>query len=148
MSCATISPTISSSVSPKSHFALAQINGTICLAQIPPFMPGSAASALSAVDATIFAHEFINIFRFSHYAVVHPADIHIIDPIDDDSAQYEEEDGRVFLSKGIMERFSKLTVYRPVKPIHQSRTRRVHRSSRTSPLSAPPILTQSSYPVL
>jgi len=132
---------------PKSSFALAQINGNVCLAQIPPSKPGSAASALSAVDVIIFAHEFINIFRFSHRAIVHPADIHVIDPIDDDSARYEEENETVFLSKVVMQRFSKLTVRRPVQPIRQSRMRRALRSSRTPPLSAPPILSHFSHPV-
>jgi len=115
----------------RSHFALAQINGSICLTQVPPSSPGSAASALSAVEAIVFTHEFINIFRFSHHAVLHPADIRVIDPIDDESARYEEENGTVFLSKDVMERFSKLTVHRPVRPIRQSRVRHPLRSNRT-----------------
>lgn len=101
------------------------------------------------MDATIFTHEFINIFRFSHRAVMHPADIHVIDPIADDSARYEEEDGTVFLSRDVMERFSKLTLRRPVRPIRESRTRLGHarRSSHMSSLSASPVLTHLSYPV-
>jgi hypothetical protein len=99
------------------------------------------------VDAIIFAHEFINIFRFSHCTVVHPADIRVIDPIDDDSARYEEENGTVFLAKDVMERFSKLTVYRPMRPIRQSQTRHARRSSRTPPLSVASTLTHFSYPV-
>jgi len=145
MSCAAVLPTFSSAMPSKSHFALAQINGNICLAQIPSSTPGSAASALSAVDATIFAHEFINIFRFSHRAVVHPADIHVIDTIDDGSARYDEENDTVFLSKDVMERFSK--VHRPVRPIHQSRMRHARRSSRTPPLPVPPVLAHLSYPM-
>jgi len=117
---------------------------------VPPSTPGSTASALSTVDATIFAHEFINIFRFSHRTVMHPADIRVIDPIDDDSARYEEENGTVFLSRDVMERFSKLTVRRPVRPIRQSRlgARHAPRSSHAPPPSAPAVLTHLSYPVL
>ena len=168
MQCATIFPTLASPESSKSRFALTQINGSICLAQselrritnhgvsfsnddststVPPSTPGSTSSALSTVDATIFAHEFINIFRFSHRAVMHPADIHVIDSIDDDSARYEEENGTVFLSRDVMERFSKLTVRRPVRPIRQSRVRHAPRSSHTPPASAPAVLTHFSYPV-
>lgn len=107
---------------------------------VPSSTPGSAASALSAVEATIFVHEFINIFRFSHRAVVHPADIHVIDTIDDDSARYDEENDTVFLSKDVMERFSKLMGHRPIR---QSRARR---SSRTLPIPAPPVA-HFSYPM-
>ncbi|KAF9788354.1 hypothetical protein BJ322DRAFT_625943 [Thelephora terrestris] len=148
MSCTTILPTVSSETPPKSHFALAQINGDICLAQLPPSVPGSAASALSAVDVNVFVHEFINIFRFSHRTVLHPADIHVIDSIGDNWVRCEEENERVFLSKDVMERFSKLMVYRPVKPIRQSRRQYAHRSSRTPQLSpaGTPLFTQFSYP--
>lgn len=104
---------------------------------VPPSAPGSTASALSAVDVNIFAHEFINIFRFSHRAIVHPTDIHVINPVSDDSVRCEEETQRVFLSKDVMERFSKLTVYRPVRPIRsrQHRIRYAHRSTHTPPIS-------------
>lgn len=113
-------------------------------------MPGSAASALSAVDVNIFVHEFINIFRFSHRTIVHPADIHVIDFIGDNWVHCEEENERIFLSKDVMERFSKLTVYRPVKPIRRSRRQYAPRSSRTPPLLSPadtPVLAQLSHPV-
>jgi len=94
----------------KPQFVFAQINGNICLAQIQLTTPGSTSSALSAVDATIFIHEFINIFRFSYQAIIHPSEIHIIDPIDEQSTRYEEDNGTVFLSKDVMERLRKLTV--------------------------------------
>lgn len=114
---------------------------------VPPSAPGSTASALSAVDVNIFAHEFINIFRFSHRAIVHPTDIHVIDPVSDDSVRCEEETERVFLSKDVMERFSKLTVYRPVRPIRQRRIRYAHRSTHTPPISHTTVLAQLSYPL-
>lgn len=147
MSCATILPVGSSGASSKSHFALAQINGVICLAQMPPSTPGSASSALSAVDVAVFAHEFINIFRFSHQTTVHPVDIHVIDYIDENSVSCEEENERVFLSKDVMERFSKLTVYRPVKPIRPSRMRYAYRSSHTPSLLPTQAHTKFSHPV-
>ena len=118
---------------------------------VPPSSPGSTSSALLAVDVNIFAHEFINIFRFSHQTTVHPADIQVVNTIDDDSVRCEEDSARVFLSKDVMERFSDLTAYRPVKPIRQrqSRMRHAPRSTR-APLPSPastPVLSQFSYPV-
>lgn len=78
---------------------------------------------------------------------MHPTDIRVIDPIDDNSARYEEENGTVFLSRDVMERFSKLTLHRPVGPIRQSRMRHTRRSSRTPLLSSPSVLAHFSYPV-
>jgi len=95
---------------PKSQFVFVQINGNICLAQLRLNAQGSTSSALSFVDATIFIHEFINIFRFSHQTTIHPSDIRFIDPIDERCTKYEEDNGTVFLAKDVMERLRKLTV--------------------------------------
>ena len=58
------------------------------------------ASALTAVDVKIFRHEFITIFRFSEATSLHPADICILEPIDEGLTRYEEENETVFFGKG------------------------------------------------
>jgi hypothetical protein len=61
------------------------------------------------VDVKIFRHEFITMFRYSHCDTVHPADIRILEPIDDALTRYEEENGVVFLAKDLMESLRKMT---------------------------------------
>jgi hypothetical protein len=86
----------------------------------PPFVPfvrpvcSSLAyegchSALSAVEAQIYAHEFITIFRYSHPAVLHPSDIRILEWLDEQSVLDEEDKGTVFLARDVMERLRRLT---------------------------------------
>jgi len=66
-------------------------------------------SPLTAIEVRIWRHEFITIFRFSHWDVVHPADFHILEPIDESCTRYEEENGTVFLAKELMEHLRKMT---------------------------------------
>ncbi len=66
-------------------------------------------SALSAVEAQIYAHEFITIFRYSHPAVLHPSDIRILEWLDEQSVFDEEDKGTVFLARDVMERLRRLT---------------------------------------
>ena len=66
-------------------------------------------SALSAVEAQIYAHEFITIFRYSHPAVLHPSDIRILEWLDEQSVLDEEDKGTVFLARDVMERLRRLT---------------------------------------
>jgi len=87
------------------YFAFAQIKGDVCLVQASS-MP---MSALSAVDVKIFRHEFISIFRFAENCSLHPADIRILEPIDDRLTRYEEDSETVFLARNVMERMRKLT---------------------------------------
>ena len=95
--------------------------------------PGDMSSALMASDVRIFKHEFITIFRYSHTTAIHPADIHVLEPVDERHAMYEEEKGTVFLARDVMDRLQKLTAAsRPViLPYRVSRhprarTTRVH----------------------
>jgi hypothetical protein len=66
-------------------------------------------SALSAIEAQIYAHEFITIFRYSHPAVLHPSDIRILEWLDEQSVLDEEDKGTVFLARDVMERLRRLT---------------------------------------
>lgn len=67
------------------------------------------SSALVPSDVHIFRHEFITQFRFSHSAALHPADLHILEPIDEAHTLYEEDKGIVFLARELMARLQKLT---------------------------------------
>jgi hypothetical protein len=66
-------------------------------------------SALSAVEAQIYAHEFITIFRYSHPVVLHPSDIRILEWLDEQSVLDEADKGTVFLARDVMERLRRLT---------------------------------------
>jgi hypothetical protein len=81
------------------YFAFARINNEVYLVQVSRATP---ASALSTVDVKIFRHEFITIFRFSESKTFHPADICIVEPIDDRSTRYEEENETVFLARDLV----------------------------------------------
>ncbi|KAF7348614.1 hypothetical protein MVEN_01379300 [Mycena venus] len=70
------------------QFAIARLNGAIRLVQVSLATP---ASALTTVDVKIFRHEFIHIFRYLECKTFHPADVHIIELIDDQHKTYEEE---------------------------------------------------------
>ncbi|KAI0777184.1 hypothetical protein BD413DRAFT_458677, partial [Trametes elegans] len=93
-------------------FALAQIKGDVCLVQVPdtPAPQGAMASALMAADVAVFRHEFITLFRYSHRATVHPADLAILEPIADHCTLYEEDKGTVFLARDVMARLQKLSM--------------------------------------
>ncbi|TFY58017.1 hypothetical protein EVJ58_g6677 [Rhodofomes roseus] len=92
------------------RFAFAQVQGTVCLIQVPHSHQGTMSSALVPSDVHIFRHEFITQFRFSHSTALHPADLHILEPIDEAHTLYEEEKGTVFLARELMARLQKLTV--------------------------------------
>ncbi|THH12963.1 hypothetical protein EW146_g7216 [Bondarzewia mesenterica] len=112
LSRGSCTPTLQvSAPSPSSYgqFALAQIHGNVCLVQLSSSTPGTASSALTAVEAKIYRHEFITIFRFSHTAAIHPSDIRILESINEQSVRNEEENGTVFLARDVMERLSSLT---------------------------------------
>jgi len=83
------------------YFAFARINDEVYLVQVSCATP---ASALTTVDVKIFRHEFITIFRFSESKTFHPADICIVEPIDDRSTRYEEENETVFLARDLVAR--------------------------------------------
>jgi hypothetical protein len=71
----------------------------------------------------IFRHEFISIFRFSHCDTVHPADINILEQIDNQLTRYEEENGTVFLAREIMERLRKMMQSKTVVQKQRSSSR-------------------------
>jgi len=66
-------------------------------------------SALMVADVNVFRHEFITLFRYSHSASVHPADMQILEPIDEAQMLYEEDKGTVSLARDVMARLQKLT---------------------------------------
>ena len=68
------------------------------------------SSALMAADVHVFRHEFITLFRYSHRATVHPADMHILEPIDDRATLYEEDKGTVFLARDVMAKLQRFTM--------------------------------------
>ncbi|KAH9005643.1 hypothetical protein EDB86DRAFT_2795958 [Lactarius hatsudake] len=91
-------------------FALAQVHDDVCLVQVCSSLAHeSCHSALSAVEAQIYAHEFITIFRYSHPAVLHPSDIRILEWLDEQSVLDEADKGTVFLARDVMERLRRLT---------------------------------------
>lgn len=85
------------------------------------------ASALTAVDVKIFRHEFITIFRFSEATSLHPADICILEPIDEQLTRYEEENETVFLAKDLVDKLRKMT---DPRRIFQSRRCSIRRQRR------------------
>lgn len=111
MATLTYSPSLTTSTIDPSNtrdmtrFAFAQIHGDVHLVQLAD----SPASALVATDVKVFRHEFITIFRYSHSTTVHPADMHVLYPLDDRCALYEEDKGTVFLAKDAMAHMQKLT---------------------------------------
>ena len=68
---------------------------------------GGTASALMAADVRVFRHEFITQFRFSHRATVHPADMHILEPIAEHATLYEADKGTVFLARDVVARLQR-----------------------------------------
>ncbi|OBZ77767.1 hypothetical protein A0H81_02552 [Grifola frondosa] len=96
--------------SPKVNFAFAQIEGDICLVQVPEYaQSGGMSSALMVADVHVYRHEFITQFRYSHKTTVHPADMHILEPIDERCTFYEADKGTVFLARELMARLKALT---------------------------------------
>ncbi|KAI0056608.1 hypothetical protein BV25DRAFT_1772438, partial [Artomyces pyxidatus] len=87
-------------------FALAQVHDDVCLVQLPDT---HVSSALAAVEAKIYCHEFITIFRYSHPAVIHPADFRVLEWLSEHSVLHEEEKETVFLARDVMDRLRRLT---------------------------------------
>lgn len=108
--CKVLSPAVlSTALSPDAFFSSSS-------SPLPPPTPVCSSlahegchSALSAVEAQIYAHEFITIFRYSHPALLHPSDIRILEWLDEQSVLDEEDKGTVFLARDVMERLRRLT---------------------------------------
>ncbi|KAF8156874.1 hypothetical protein B0H34DRAFT_658346 [Crassisporium funariophilum] len=105
------------------YFAFARIKGEVCLVQVSYATP---ASALTALDVKIFRHEFITIFRFLEAKSFHPADICIVEPIDERLTRYEEENETVFLARDLMDRMRKMTD--PRRMVQHNRSPKFQRS--------------------
>ncbi len=88
-------------------------------------------------DVHVFRHEFITQFRYSHHATVHPADMHILEPIEEHCTLYEEEKGTVFLARDVMTRMQKLSMQarRPV-PLRAQRYLHRPRHSMSASMSS------------
>ncbi|THV07140.1 hypothetical protein K435DRAFT_825693 [Dendrothele bispora CBS 962.96] len=87
------------------YFAFAKVKKEVCLVQV-----STPTSALTTVDVKIFRHEFVTIFRLSEARTLHPSDIQILEPIDDQLKCYEEDTETVFLAKTLTERLRTLTL--------------------------------------
>ncbi|KAF9003298.1 hypothetical protein BDQ17DRAFT_1355952 [Cyathus striatus] len=111
-----VTPTISGG-----SFAFARVHGDVCLVQVSDDTP---ASALTTVDVKIFRHEFISIFRLSECRTLHPADIVILETIDDHMTRYEEDSETVFLAKDLMDRLWKMSDPRRVVQARRHQTQR------------------------
>ncbi|TFL00929.1 hypothetical protein BDV98DRAFT_593761 [Pterulicium gracile] len=82
---------------PTEGFALASIKGNVHLVHVH-------TTHTPLLELRIFRHEFITIFRFSHSALVDPAEVRILESIGDKYAMYEEESDTVVLAKDLTER--------------------------------------------
>ncbi|VDB92446.1 unnamed protein product [Peniophora sp. CBMAI 1063] len=92
---------------PCGEYALAQLYGDqVCLVQLNA--PLSTAHALSVVDATIYRHEFINIFRHSHDIALHPSEVRVLELLGPASVARDEAAGQVFLARDVMARLGAL----------------------------------------
>jgi hypothetical protein len=74
-----------------------------------PVSLSTPVSALTTVDAKVFRHEFITIFRLSEIKTFHPADISIMETIDDYHVRYEEENETVFVARELLDRIRKMS---------------------------------------
>ncbi|KAF8841993.1 hypothetical protein BDN67DRAFT_868322, partial [Paxillus ammoniavirescens] len=104
-------------------FAFARVQGDVCLVQRESFprnaldialcsqdgaVIGQTDSGTPLLDIPIFRHEFVSIFRYSHSARVHPAEVRLLEPLDDHAVRYEEDSGTVFVAKDLMSRLKRI----------------------------------------
>ena len=67
-----------------------------------------ADPATSPFNLSIFRHEFISIWRYSHTVQLFPADFRVLLPLDESAVRYEEDSGIVFLAKDLMSRLKNI----------------------------------------
>ena len=106
------------------YFAFARVKGNFSLVQVSHATP---ASALTAVDVKLFRHEFVSLFRFVECQTLHPADITILEVIDDNATRYEEETGTVFLARELMDLMSRMSDPRRMMMHYRTRYAATHR---------------------
>lgn len=85
---------------PAAFFAFATIKGVVCLVQVTT--PRSMDSTSVMLDVSIFRHEFVSMWRFSHRLQLYPSEIGTFVAIDAQSVRYEEDSGTIFLAKDLM----------------------------------------------
>ncbi|KAI5992868.1 hypothetical protein EDC04DRAFT_2549096, partial [Pisolithus marmoratus] len=81
-------------------FAFATIRGVVCLVQITT--PRSVGPTSAPLDVTIFRHEFVSMWRYSHTVQLYPSEIGAFVALDTQSVRYEEDNGTIFLAKDLM----------------------------------------------
>ncbi|KAF9226336.1 hypothetical protein BS17DRAFT_777076 [Gyrodon lividus] len=89
------------------HFAFARVQGDVCLVQLVG-QTDTSTSGAPLLDIPIFRHEFVSIFRYSHSARVHPAEVRLLEPLDNHAVRYEEDSGTVFLAKDLMSHLKRI----------------------------------------
>ncbi|KLO10062.1 hypothetical protein SCHPADRAFT_907237 [Schizopora paradoxa] len=94
-------------------FAFARIHNTIYLIQTND--PLSKPLFLAPLDVSIYRQEFGTMFRYSHSATIHSADIHVVFEIDPQHMLCEES-GVVFVAKEVTDRLLKSTRRRSCPP--------------------------------
>lgn len=85
---------------PAAFFAFATIKGVVCLVQITT--PRSMDSTSVMLDVSIFRHEFVSMWRYSHTVQIYPSEIGAFVALDTQSVRYEEDSGTIFLAKDLM----------------------------------------------
>ncbi|KIK18816.1 hypothetical protein PISMIDRAFT_683835 [Pisolithus microcarpus 441] len=85
---------------PAAFFAFAAIKGVVCLVQVTT--PRSMDSTSVMLDVSIFRHEFVSMWRFSHTVQLYPSEIGAFVALDTQSIRYEEDSGTIFLAKDLM----------------------------------------------
>jgi len=99
----------SGSVVPVVHFAFVRLRGIVCLVRISSQAASSNVDSASILlDVSIFRHEFVSMWRYSHTAQIHPAEIKVLTVLDSHSVRYEEDSGTVFLAKHLMSHLKNL----------------------------------------
>lgn len=81
-------------------FAFAVIKGFVCLVQITT--PRSMDSTSVLLDVSIFRHEFVSMWRYSHTVQLYPSEIGAFLALNTHSVRYEEDSGTIFLAKDLM----------------------------------------------
>lgn len=90
---------------PAAFFAFATIKGVVCLVQITT--PRSMDSTSVMLDISIFRHEFVSMWRYSHTVQLYPSEIGAFVALDTQSIRYEEDSGTIFLAKDLMWRLKR-----------------------------------------
>ncbi|KAI6045281.1 hypothetical protein EDC04DRAFT_138131 [Pisolithus marmoratus] len=85
---------------PAAFFAFASIKGIVCLVQITT--PRSMDPTSVPLDVSVFRHEFVSMWRYSHTVQLYPSEIGAFVALDRQSVRYEEDSGTIFLAKDLM----------------------------------------------